>query len=112
MPNRILACVLAILCASPFTAPFQTFVPIQLSVPTHSAVLQAIPDYSWPSDPAALTVPPLDAHVVASKWERPLVATHSSVARLIEAPLSFLRADDGQAHPREFQPPRIIPLRI
>ena len=110
MPNRILACALTILCASPFTAPFQTCAPMRLPVPTRSAVLQAVPDYSWPSDPAALTVPPLDAHAVASQWERPLVAIHSAIA--VEVPVSFLRADDGQPYPLEFEPPPIIALRI
>jgi hypothetical protein len=85
-------------------------------MPTPSPVcghtmLEAVTDASWPSDPAALTVPPLDARAAASKSASPSTAIVSAAEPVVELRPSIRQRDHRQAGP-QFKPPPLIALRI
>lgn len=113
MLNRLLAFVLVSLCASPFTAPFRTWTPMHphasLGAPAHAV---ADDDASSDTDPAALTVPPLDARAASPTAEAPLAAVVPSIQVFVEVGQSIESRANIPPGPAQSPSHRVIALRI
>jgi hypothetical protein len=75
-------------------------------------LLHAVTDVSSSTDPAALTVPPLDTRAATHAWERPIAAVIPPVEALAKTAASFPPEDSSPPGPLPFQPLLVLGLRV
>jgi hypothetical protein len=110
--NRILAFVLVSLCASPFTAPFRTWAPMEAFRCSGTPSVQAVSDDGSLIDPAALTVPTLDARAAVTCTEAPLGAVIPLIELFAELGPAMQSRRTVPHRLSQYPPPRIVALRV
>ena len=114
VPTRFIAFIFAVLCASPFTAPFQTWV--LAPVRSHDVVAFTSADGSAAveGDSAALSVQPLDTRAAAAALANTDAALQVAFdhCSMHHAATALHRHELATAGPPQAPPTRALSLRL
>jgi hypothetical protein len=115
--NRLVAFVLVVLCALPFTAPFSTYSATNMRIDGdhgRSAEWRPPRDVTPGTDPSALSVPPLKTHIsgpVGKPFETNTCVT--SFMEVMPVPVTWLPPSvKALGPPGSFPPLRPAVLRL